>query len=212
MEQAGRAGRLAGLALIVGAAGTVATMAFHPSGAHAGGLAAGVHGLMIAWLMLLTWGFANFAIRRGAARPLILAGLLAYGVSLVGHIAAATINGFVVPALANPAAPAVSHDLFRLLWHSNQAFAKLGVYMTGAAYAFWSLDMLGRRSGPVAIPWLGLVAGGLPAVLLVFGLIRMDVHGALFIYAVQAAWAALIGWQLLHEGKEGPKRVRQISG
>ena len=88
----------------VGAVGVVGAMAHHPSGAHPGALGGIVHGAMIALSLLLAWGFAHFAIGRGASRPLIVGGLLAYAVSLFGNIGAATINGFVVPALADPAA------------------------------------------------------------------------------------------------------------
>lgn len=198
--------RVAGGVMVLAALGTVVAMAHHPSGTHGGPLGGIVHGAMIVLLMLLTWGFMMFAVSRGAARPLILAGLLAYAVSLFAHIGAATINGFVVPALANPEAPPVSHDLFRLAWHSNQALAKLGVYMTGAAYALWSIDLL-RTSGSALriVGAAGLLAGLLPAVLLASGAVRMDVSGAFLIYGVHAAWAALIGILMLgrqHRGKD----------
>jgi hypothetical protein len=180
--------------MLVAAALTVVAMAHHPSGAHGGPLGGIVHGAMIVLLCLLAWGFLVFATGRGGSRPLILAGLLAYAISLFAHIGAATINGFVVPALANPEAPPVSHDLFRFAWYSNQALAKLGVFMTGAAYVAWSIDLL-RDSGrgPRAAAIAGLAAGLLPAALLAAGVLRMDVAGAMLIYAAHAAWAALIG-------------------
>ncbi len=106
-QQAGRAG---GMALIIAAIGTVAMMAHHPSGPHSGLLGGIVHGAMIALLLLMTWGFLQFALVRGIRRPLVNGGLLAYGVSLFGHIGAATIKGFVVPALAARGHGAVSHD------------------------------------------------------------------------------------------------------
>src|SRR5215207_3767478 len=105
--------RVAGAVLLLAAAGAVLAMFHHPSSRHSGGLGGIVHGAMIGLLMLLAWGFLHFALRRGAWRPLMLGGLLAYAVSLFAHIGAATINGFVVPVLANPAAPPVSHDIFR---------------------------------------------------------------------------------------------------
>jgi drug/metabolite transporter (DMT)-like permease len=44
---------------------------------------------------------------------------------------------------------------------------------------------------------LGLVAGGVPAALLAFGLIRMDVAGAGTVYAIHVTWAMLVGIVLL---------------
>ena len=186
--------RTAGVMMIASAVAVVAAMGHHPSSAHGGGLAGSVHGLMIALLLVLTWGFLTFAKGRGESRPLIVAGLIAYAVSVFAHVGAATINGFVVPALASPQTPPVSHDIFRLAWESNQALAKLGVYLTSAAYLLWSLELLRERSSGARITGLlGLVAGAVPMVLLAAGLVRMDVAGAFLIYAVHVAWAALVG-------------------
>jgi hypothetical protein len=123
-EEANKVGdRIGGIALIAAAAGTVLAMGHHPSGAHGGGGLAGlVHGAMIALLGVLAFGFARFCQRRGLDRPLILAGLSAYLASFLAHLGAATINGFVVPALAG--GPPISHDVLRFAWHSNQALAK----------------------------------------------------------------------------------------
>lgn len=186
--------RVAGAVMAAAALGTVLAMAHHPSGMHGGPVGGVVHGAMIILLMALTWGFLMFAVQRGAGRPLIAAGLLAYAVSLFAHIGAAMINGFIVPALNNPDAPPVSHDLFRLAWHSNQALAKLGVYMTCAAYALWSLDLMRDRTNMMRLAGVGgLAAGALPAVLLATGKIRMDVAGAFLTYTMHATWAMLVG-------------------
>ena len=188
--------RIAGGAMIAAAALVVLAMAHHPSGAHsAGGLAGLVHGAMIVLLSLLAFGFAHFARRIGLDRPAVLAGLVAYAVSLFAHLGAATINGFVVPALAGRGV--TDHGLFLLAWETNQALARLGVYATGAAYILWGLE-LARRGGIER--WLGaagLAAGILPAALLASGAIRMDVAGALLVYALHVGWAALVGLLLV---------------
>ena len=190
--------RAAGAALMAGALGTVLAMAHHPSGAHSGALGPLVHGAMIALLTMTAWGFLRFELGRGASRPLPLAGLLVYGVSLFGHIGAATINGFVVPALAARGHGAVSHDVFLLAWEANQALARLGVYMTGLAFTFWSVDLVIRERGAWRLAGLlGLAAGLVPAGLLAAGVIRMDLAGAFLVYGVHAAWAALIGLLLV---------------
>ncbi len=191
--------RIAGAALIASAAAIVLAMAHHPSGAHGGGGLAGfVHGAMITLLALQAFGFAHFAGRRGLGRPPILAGLVAYGISLFDHVGAATINGFVVPALAGRGQGAVSHDIFLLAWEANQALARIGVFATGAAFLLWSLDLLRDR-----LPWsrlvgvAGLAAGLVPAALLATGTLRMNVGGAMLVYAVHVAWAALVGLMLI---------------
>lgn len=186
--------RIGGGALIVAAAGTVLAMAHHPSGAHGGPLGGIVHGAMIALLCVIAFGFARFAQRRGMDRPLILAGAIAYAVSVFAHVGAATINGFVVPAIAGRGQP-VSHDIFLLAWEANQALARLGVIATGLAYIGWGSDLARERD----TRWLGLagIAAGLtPAILLLVGAIRMDVAGAFIAYAAHALWAVLVGWTM----------------
>jgi hypothetical protein len=205
-DSAGRAGdRPAGIAMAAAAAGTILAMAHHPSGAHAGGLGGLVHGAMILFLAVLAWGFVTFAVRRGGARPLVLAGLVAYGLGVFAHVGAATINGFVVPALAARGHGAVvGHDIFLFAWEANQALARLGVYATGAAFILWGADLLRGPAGETrAVGALGLLAGAVPAALLATGTIGMNVAGAFTVYAAHAAWAALVGLQLIRGRVDG---------
>ena len=190
--------RIGGAALIAAAAGTVLAMAHHPAGAHSGALGPAVHAAMIAFVALTAFGYASFAAARGAARPAILAGLVLYALAVFGHVGAATINGFVVPALAARGAGAVDHAIFVLAWEANQALAKLGVVASSLAFLCWSLDFLGRGGLEArAIGLAGLAAGAVPPALLLGGAIDMDVAGAFLVYAVQAAWGAGVGVHLL---------------
>lgn len=195
---------VAGTAMIAAAAGTLVAMGHHPSGAHGGsGLAGVVHASMIALLGLLAFGFGHLARRRGLDRPAVLAGLVTYGIALFGHVGAATINGFAVPALA--ARGITTHDLFLFAWEMNQALAALGVYATAVAYLFWSADFI-SDSRTRLLGALGLAAAIVPAALLASGAIRLDVTGAFISYAVQVGWAALVGLHLLRNGALAPER------
>ena len=196
-NEAGEGDRAAGIALVAAAAISLLAMSHHPSGAHGGALGPIVHGVMIFALAVQLYGFAHFARRLGLGRPFALSGLVAYALSAFAHFAAATINGFVVPALVGHGA-AVGHDLLLFAWESNQALARLGVFTTAAAYGLWSLDLL-RRPGFEAkgLAALGFVAGAVPAVLLALGLVRMNVAGAALAYAAFGLWSALVGLHLL---------------
>lgn len=187
----GAGDRIGAVALMAAAFCTVFAMAHHPTGMHGGGLTGIVHGAMIFLLGLLAFGFARFGQQSGFDRPLILAGTVAYLASFLVHIGAATINGFIVPALAG-GEPPVSHDLFRFAWEANQALANLGVVATGLAYLAWGAD-LARDPRTRWLGATGIVAGVVPAALLAAGTIRMDVTGALIAYAAHALWAALLG-------------------
>lgn len=194
--------RFGGVALVAASIGTVLAMAHHPTGAHGGGLGAIVHGAMILFLALMLFGFAGMTLWRGATKPLMVAGAIAYAISLIGHLTAGMINGFVVPAIAARGVGPVSHDSFVLAWETNQAFARLGVLATSAAYVLWSIDLLtdgDRRLKTISL--IGLVAGLAPAALLVGGAIRMNVAGAFLSYAIQAAWAALVGFAMIRTAR-----------
>lgn len=189
-----RADRAAGLALMLAGIASVAVMAAHPTSAHAAGLAAFVHAAMIVLLSLAGYGFLHFAIRMGL-RPSILAGLVAYAVSIFGHIGAATVNGFVVPALAQRGG--VSQDVFLFAWELNQALAGLGVSAAGLAFMLWSVPLVrGRTADMKALGVAGLISGFVQTAGIVMGSVSLDVHGALLLYGLHALWAAPVGVQL----------------
>jgi hypothetical protein len=189
-----RADRIAGGALIAGSLLSVLVMAHHPEHVDPNGIVGLVHGAMIVLMSVIAFGFAHFALRRGVARPAILAGLIAYFIGLVADLGAGTTNGFIVPALARHGADAGGRGVFLLAWEANQALAGLGVFATAAAFTFWSIDFL-RRPGlePRAIGALGLLAGLVPAGLLATGMTDMHVAGAFAAYAAFALWGAIVG-------------------
>ncbi|MES2443039.1 MAG: hypothetical protein V4574_09430 [Pseudomonadota bacterium] len=192
---AGRNDSIAGAVLILASLASVLMMAHHPSNAHDLALGQFVHGAMIAIVGATALGLVHFAWRLGLDRFDVLAGLIAYGIALSGHIGAATINGFVVTSLVARGAgdPAV----FAFAWEANQALARLGVVASGVAFVLWSLGLI-RQQGWAgrALGALGIVAGVAPMVLLGAGMMRMNLHGAILIYGGQAAWIALAGLYL----------------
>ena len=191
MTETGFGDRAAGLALVGAAAFSMLAMAHHPARLDAGAMIGIVHGAMILFIGMTAYGFVHAARRWGLERPAVLAGLVALAIATGADVGAATINGFAAPALA---AHGASHDAFDTLWFLNQALATLGVVAMGLAYALWSLH-LWRRARMTAL--LGLVAGPVPALLLIGGWIDMHLHWAVLVYAAQALWAVLIGFLLL---------------
>lgn len=184
------ADRIAGTAMIGAAAAILLAMGHHPTRDGGGGVNQLVHSTLILLVGVLAFGFGRWAIGRGIGRPAVLAGVVPFAVGTLGHIVAATLNGFVAPALTGAAAAAV--------FAANQAFAKLGVIATGIAYLFWSLAYLaapGTRARLIGA--VGLVAGAAPAVALAAGAIRLDLAGATIVYGAMAGWAALVGLDLL---------------
>jgi hypothetical protein len=206
------ADRIAGAAMIGAALLSMLAMAHHPTHVDSSGLVEFVHAAMMVLSAVMACGFAHFALRRGFARPAILAGLVAYAIALFAGIGAATINGFVVPALAHHGDALGGRDVFLLAWEGNQALARLGVFATAAAYALWSIDFL-RRPGiePRLIGGFGLAAGLVPAALLASGALDMRVAGAMLVYAASASWAIAVG-QHLARGRLGEDAPAEAGG
>ena len=189
-----------GIALAAAAIISIALMMNHPTSAHAGAAGGIVHGGMMVALGALLFGFVAFARALGPSTP-VIAGLIAYAVSAGAHIGAATINGFAVPAMANWQHGAPGHDVFLLAWQLNQGLAGVGIVATGVAYVAWAIAL--RRDQPL-LAIGGAFAGAVPAVLLLTGIIRLDVHGALLAYGLHGLWALALG-VTMWRGQLAPK-------
>ncbi len=189
--------RLAGAMIVVASICVAFTMGHHPSGGQ--GMdrpVVVVHTMMIGLLIVLFSGFLQFCRARGLERLNVSFGLVAYGVSLGAHVGAATINGFVVGALA-ARGEAVSQEIFLFCWEMNQALARLGVVTTGAAMVSWSAEFF-RERAPAnrSLGALAAFAGVSPVVWLAGVSPAMNVHSAFFIYTLHALWMLLVGVQM----------------
>lgn len=190
----------AGWALALSAALTVLVMAHHPTGtAHAATLGRIVHGAMMLLVVVMLAGFWRFAASRGLDRFTVTLALALYSAATIGNLLAATINGFIVPALLEREA---YHANAALLWTLNQTFAKSAVYAISGAFALWGADLLTKGPGVARVLGaVGIIAGALPAALLAAGVLDMTVAGAFVIYAGQALFTALAGlWLATRRG------------
>jgi hypothetical protein len=86
------------------------------------------------------------------------------------------------------------HGACRPALASNQVLASIGIVATAAAYSLWSVDLW--RLGWRITTLFGLIAGLLPAVLLLSGHINMHIAGAILAYSVNAGWALWLGIML----------------
>ncbi len=64
-------------------------------------LSAVVHGVLIAFMLLIAYGFVDFALRRGLTLPLIRAGAIAYGCGVLVMVGAALVSGFIITDVAS---------------------------------------------------------------------------------------------------------------
>lgn len=189
--------RLAGAALLAAAAASVALMAHHPTNANPT-LLPPIHGALLVVLCIHTLGFVYLSAVRGLLRLPVLAGMLAYAVSVFANMGAGLLNGFVTPRLIADGPEAATADILAFAWATDQSLAVMAVFAAGAASFLWGLDFM--RDAQVRsklIGGAGILLGVLPSTLLLTGVLEMDVFGAFISYSLQSAWAVLVGWLLV---------------
>jgi hypothetical protein len=212
---AGTAGeaRIAGSVLVVATLLSILMMLHHPTAEthEAASLAADlagkatlsriVHGVLIAIIGFELYAFLVFAGRIAPGRGAARAGFVAYAIGAGAMMGAALISGFVMSSLAAYYAgagdPAPFVDFARLSMAGNQALAKLGVIAMSSAIVLWAVALLhdARRARWLAI--VGFATGLAPAIALLAGAVRLDVHGMLLVIVAQALWNLAAGAELI---------------
>jgi hypothetical protein len=184
--------------LMAGASALTILFMFHHPTEHGGtGLSPTkiIHAGMMVWLSVIFLGFMVVAKRRGFTLA-TLAATLAYGISLMGHLGAATISGFLTARLAINVDHTASHDLFVLLAVTNRVLAETAVAASSIAFLLFAIHFLMKSPRQTVLAIIGIVAGLVPALALFSGMIAMDVHGALMVYGAHAIFTGAVGVQL----------------
>lgn len=162
-----------------------------------------VHGGLMALMLVTFYCLSVFAEWRGASRPLILAGLIAYGAGVIVMLGAALVSGFVVPDVASmsphdsPVDLQIVRQLLILCSILNQACADFGVVAMSVGIGLWSLDLMRERGMLRMIGMFGCVVGLVPVVALFAGALHLDVHGMRNVVLLDAAWnLAIAAWMI----------------
>ena len=189
--------RVLGYFTVAAAALTILAMAHHPQGLGPSGLAETVHGALMVLVIVACAGVLRFSSRLGCSRSAPLLGLVFYVAGTFANLLAATLNGFVAPALAREDLRA---DYFPLIWEFNQALANLAVFAFSIAIALFGAELLRRGGGFQRITGaICLLAGLAPVALLTVGFVEMNVPGAFLIYGIQALFTFIVGVSLLRK-------------
>ena len=196
-----------GTLLMVGAAVGVVVMVFHPTGhsllapgqfAHEALVNRLVHGLAIAALPLVFLGLLGLT-RRLESTDLSVAALVIYGFGAISVMCAAVASGFVATEVMEKmlASDGATRDTYHaLLTYTgvvNQAFAKVHVVATSAAFMLWGFAIERSRSLGRAVGIAGICIGGVALLAMLSGHLRLDVHGFGIVVALQAVWLIWIG-------------------
>jgi hypothetical protein len=206
-----------GIVLIAAGAITVAAILHHPTGdgdtnaefvasiVEAGAMLRLVHGAMIALLLAISYGVTAYVLRRGADRPLALAGLLTFVAGILVMMPAPLIDGFILPdfaaqAQANAKVMAAFPAVSRFAMDMLLAFAKASSVLISLGIVLLSLGMMHERG---LMRWFGVagVIGVLPGALAILaGKLQLDLHGMTLITVVWCVWFIGLG-MLLVRGK-----------
>jgi hypothetical protein len=193
-----------GIALILGSAGLLVTMAFHPVAGSVEGLvrvaaaARGTHHLAVASIPVIFLGYLGLYNRLKADAVFAPAALVTFAFGSMGGTCAAILNGLVAPTFAERYAgdPAARATLEAILHHDHllgSAFAKILMIASAAAIVLWSVAILGTRELPAWLAWLGCVLGGLELVGVFGGFMLTSVHHfGLFVLGM-SAWNIVVG-------------------
>ncbi|WDI33087.1 hypothetical protein PUV54_07745 [Hyphococcus flavus] len=190
---------IVGGVMIAAAFLTVLGMSHHPTSATQADTARVTHAVLISLQGVIFLGYIIFAVRRGAGKGFVAAGLVAFLFNLMAVFGAANVSGFIIPALNESSS--LTTETFALLRAVNQTLSVWGVFATSLAILFWAVSfVLTSGTGNRIVGLIGLALSAVPALLLASGLVVMDVHGATLVYASHAAFAAIVGMRLM-QGK-----------
>ena len=162
----------------------IAAIAHHPT-VHPGGgdaiaqivrlapLGRTVHGILIVVVLALFYAMTVFSMRQGLQFDRVIAALIAYAFATAAFIAAAVIDGFVIPDISQYAVDgsaqtrAVGFDLLNVCSMAVQAITWIAVAAASVALSLWSSGLLRVRGLSRALGALGIAAALLPWI--VFG-------------------------------------------
>lgn len=207
-------GRPYGFLLGLGAISMVAFMAMHPRphahdltgfveeiarGAAFNGF---VHGTLMIASGVVLLGLVGFAEQLGMRRLLVRAGLMTYVLGWLTGLAAASVNGFIMPGLVSwheDGVPPIKQlrPILALLSATDISLVRIDVASMSAAVIFWSIVLLGRAGGTRVIGGLGLLCGLLPLLAVSTGHFPMNLHGFGAFVLAQAIWYLAIAVQLV---------------
>jgi hypothetical protein len=204
--------RLAGGLIIAATVGSLVLMLHHPTSldGHDDGMLmgdwtnSGVHGGMIACLLMLRFGLSEWARRLGREHASVRAAAMAFDAGMTAFIGAALINGFAVSGLlagqTDPAAVRLQVAAFGTL---NRALANFGMILTAVAMALWAermlrLDPLTRTAGAVGVAVALAAVGWIIVGQGAFGLVPATVATVLF-----GAWSILVASRMMRDEPRG---------
>jgi hypothetical protein len=160
-----------------------------------------VHGTLIALMGVLAAGFSVVTTRLDSVWARIA--LAAYAIGVVSGMAAASINGLIVPEFVlhfggkSESVLEALRPVLSFCHSANQVCSRMWVVASAIALVFWSIALTQRKGVARTIGILGIVLGFAPLVALAIGYLPMDIHGVLAFIVTQTVWSIAVGVLLI---------------
>jgi hypothetical protein len=162
-----------------------------------------VHGLLIAFMLALAFGFSIFTLRQGVHYLTSIGGLVPYLAGVAAFVAAALCDGFFTSLYASANSNATGPTLAAVLAVLSggagfiQVASKFGLVAMSLGIFVWSIGLL-RTPGVVRYAGVaGLVAAIVPAAMLMVSFHLLTAANITLAIVPQAVFHALIGVLLI---------------
>jgi hypothetical protein len=166
-----------------------------------------VHGVLIAFVMLINICLSYYSKVAGLQRSSVLYGLILYWVGTVVMVLAALMSGIVGPELAQHYRDASSDQaevfrgVFLLTWEVNQACAYFSVFCWCAGIACWAYDNLSKTPLVRALGFVSITMAVVIALSLLLAWVSLSVFGMTLILIAISAWQLAIAGLIYFQGK-----------
>jgi hypothetical protein len=160
------------------------------------------HSIGIISVVLLFLGACGLTRSVAAADRISFAAIVTYGFASVAIFIAATVSGFIVPAIWNlmmrdlPTASGQWRMVIAGIFQINQAFARIYSVAASIAIFLWSVSALRNGGFGRSVAIYGCTISPLIILGICIGHLRVDVHGMAAVVLGQAIWIVLVGYQL----------------
>ena len=205
--------RAAGITIIVASLLSIGFMLYHPR-VHAHGMSdfvvavrqellvnGVVHGTLIVLMGVLAAGFSVVTTPVDSVWARIA--LAAYALGAVSGMAAASINGLIVPEFVlhfegrSETVLEALRPVLSFCHSANQVCSRMWVVASAIALVFWSIALTQRMGVARTVGILGIVLGFALLVALAIGYLPMDIHGVLAFIVTQTIWSIAVGVLLI---------------
>jgi hypothetical protein len=153
-------------------------------------------------VMVLFLGAFGLARAIASVDRTAFAGIVVFGFACVAVFLAATVSGFIIPAIMQRMArdAGVNMRTWQIVIDSifqiNQAFARIYSVAASVAVILWSVSILKNGGLGRRVAFYGCIISALIIVGVGVGHLRLNVHGMAAVWFGQAIWFIVAGFQM----------------